>query len=423
MFYASHWFVVFDESSLMCQLLFVVLTFYRLLKCSSSYLLVVFQFVEEYKRPDAKIDGKTVYAQDYVDRGPPELVKITRPKTVTQKQGLKFQSATTHNQTFTPKVPIPQAPFSELPCYTGGILYPDKHGKYDVKTWNQDVYRGKFAPRPDAFKPKEAQVTIGIEGDHHLTTVHKDAFKTPENDTRPEMTIRQPTLKTKKRAKFQSDTQAKSDFPGFGAKMPLPPKPISPPPATLRLAMDNARDFETTNKQFYKITWDPSKIERTKLLKPDALEYVEPDTKFADTTITKEDFKQKEAVKVTKIRPPSRIEPSKAKFFDETAYNAQFKPYSKVPYIRYGDFHERNFYHKPVVKFHTDGSVTTQDFKGAEGGRPSTCLKPEERVEKSTDKMPGATAYSEAYSRKNLPECSYLEWMSKHLAKKALATV
>lgn len=381
------------------------------------------KMADEYKPSDEKLDGKTIYAQEFVNRGPPEMVKITRPRTVTQNQGLKFQSATTHNQTFTPKVPILQAPYGELPCYTGGILYPEKNERYDVKTWNQDVYRGKFAARPDAFKPQGAQVTIGIEGDHLLQTVHRDAYKTPTKDARPEMTVRQPTLKTQKRAKFQSETQAKSDFPGFGAKMPLPPKPVTPPPATLRLAMDKGRDFETTNNSFYKITWDPRKIERTKTLKPDSDEYVPPETKFATTTITKEDFKEKEPVKVTKIRPPSKIEPNKAKFFDETAYNAQFKPYSKVPYIRYGDFHETNFYRKPLVKFCTDGSVTTQDFKGAEGGRPRTCIKPEERFEKSHEKMDGATVYSEAYNRKKLPDCSYLEWMSKHLAKNALATV
>ncbi|KAJ7380060.1 hypothetical protein OS493_010767 [Desmophyllum pertusum] len=85
------------------------------------------KFVEEYKRPDAKIDGKTVYGQDFVDRGPPEVVKITRPQTVTQHQGLKFQSATTHNQAFTHKVPIPQEAYAELPCYTGAILYPEKN--------------------------------------------------------------------------------------------------------------------------------------------------------------------------------------------------------------------------------------------------------------------------------------------------------
>jgi len=379
--------------------------------------------VDEYKRPEEKIDGKTVYARDFVDRGPPEIVKVTRPQTVTQNKGLKFQSETTHNKTFTAKVPSPQAPFGELPCYTGSILYPDKDGKYDVKTWNQDVYRGRFAARPEAFKPKEAQVTIGTEGDHFLRTVHKDEFKTPEYEARQEAKVRQPILKTEKRSKFRDDTQAKSDFPGFGAKMPLPPKPISPPPATLRLAMNNNLDFETTNKQFYKITWDPNKIERTKILKPDDGEYVSPETKFASTTVTKEDFKQKEAVRMPKIRPPSRIEPSKAKFFDETAYNAQFKPYKKVPFVKYGDFHEASFYQKPVEKFHQDGSVTTQDFKGAEGGRPRTCMKPEAKLEKANEKMSDNTAYSEAFNRKKLPHCSYLDWRSKHLAKKALATV
>lgn len=358
-----------------------------------------------------------------MDRGPPEVVKITRPQTVTKNKGVKFQSATTHNQTFTEKVPNPQAPFGELPCYTGSILYPDKDSKYDVKTWNQDVYRGKFAARPEAFKPKETQVTIGIEGDHFLRTVHKDAFKTPEQEAKQEAKFQQPTLKIEKRAKFRDDTQAKSDFPGYGAKMPLPPKACSPPPATLRLAMNNAHDFETTNKQFYKISWDPSKIERTKILKPDGGEYVTPGVKFSTTTITKEDFKQKEPVKMPKLRPPTRIEPSKAKLLSETAYNAQFKPYQNVPYVRYGDFHETRFYQKPVEKFHQDGSVTTQDFKGAEGGRPRTSMKPEMKLEKVNDKISGNTAYNEAYSRKKLPECSYLEWRSKNLTKKALATV
>lgn len=385
--------------------------------------LEFFKTVEEYKIPEEKIDGKTVYAQDFVDRGATKVVKITQPKPIIESGKLKFQSATTHNQTFTPKVPSPQAPFSEHPCYTGSILYPEKNSKYKVKTWNQDVYRGKFAVRPEAFKPKEDQVTIGIEGDHFLRTVHKDEFKTPEHETRREVKIQKPTLKTEKRAKFRDDTQAKSDFPGFGAKMPLPPKPCSPPPATLRLAMNNAQEFETTNKQFYKISWDPSKIERTKTLKPDDDEYVAPEVKFATTTITKDDFKQREAVKMPKIRPPSRIEPSKAKFFSETAYSAQFKPYEKVPFIRYGDFHETNFYQKPAVKFYQDGSVTAQDFKGAEVGRPRTTMKPEEKLEKVNEKMAGSTSYSEAYSRKNLPDCSYLRWRSKHLAKKALATV
>lgn len=386
-------------------------------------MLLFQQFVEDYKKPEEKIEGKTVYAQDFIDRGPSTVVKIKRPQTVTQNKGLKFQSATTHSETFTAKVPSPNAPFGELPCYTGSILYPEKDRKYDVKTWNQDVYRGKFAARPEAFKPKQSQVTIGIEGDHFLRTVHKDEFKTPGSDARPEAKVRQPTLKTEKRVKFRDDTQAKSDFPGFGGKMPLPPKPISPPPATLRLAMNNSQDFETTNKKFYKITWDPSKIERTKILKPDDGEYAAPDKKFATTTITKEDFKQKEPVKVTKIRPPSKIAPSKAKFFDETAYNAQFKPHGTVPYIRYGDFHETSFYQKPAVKFHQDGSVTNQDFKGAEGGRPRTCMKPEEKFQRGNEKISGLTAYTEAYSRKELPDCSYLKWRSNQLAKKALATV
>ena len=364
-----------------------------------------------------------MYAQDFKDRGPPDVVKLRRPQTITQKRGVKFQSATTHNETFTPKVPIPQATYGELPSFTGSILFPEKGSKYDVKTLNQDVYRGKFVPRAETYKPRETQIQIGTEGGHDLRTVHKDTYVVLEQEKKTESKVRQPTLKTQRRPKFQDDTQAKSDFPGYGGKMPLPPKPITPPPATLSLAMNNNTDFETTNNRFYKITWDPSKIEKTKSLKPEDKEYTSPGTKFATTTITKEDFKRREAAQIPKIRPPTRTEPFKAKFFDETAYKAQFKPFKSAPFVRYGDFHEANVYLKPLVKFHQDGSVTRQDFKGAEGGRPSTSLKPKQRLERVDGEISGVTAYSEAYRRKKLPYCSYLNYVNQHMAKKSLATV
>lgn len=378
--------------------------------------------MDEYKPPEAKLDGETTYSQSFADRGPTTLVKITRPQTVTKQPGVKFQSATTHNQAFTPKVPIPQVTYGEVPSFTGSILFPDKKSKFNAKTCNQEVYQGKFVPRADTLKPRDTQVKIGIEGEHDLRTEHKDAFKTPEMEGRQQAVARPSNmLKNQKRAKFQSDTQSRSDFPGFGGKMPLPPKPIPPPPEKVNLAMNNDRAFETTNDHTYKVTWDPNKLERTKLLKPDNKPYTPPKVKFAVTTQSKEDFKGREAARMVKIRPPSRIEASKAKFFDETAYKSQFKHHKNVPYVRYGDFHEASIYLKPVVKFHQGGSVTTQDFSGADGGRPSTTFKPVQEIERTGGTVSGITMYKDAFGRKNLPDCSYLKWVSEHEAKK-LAT-
>ena len=386
----------------------------------TQYFVRVFsQFLGEYKPPDMKFDGDTTYSKAFMDRGPPTLAKISRPKTVTTKPGAKFHSETTHNQTFTPKVPIYQAPYGEVPSFTGSILFPDKKGAFDAKTCNQEVYQGKFVPRADTLKPRHAQIKIGTEGDHDLRTEHMEAFKTPEVTNRQQAVARPSKLgANQKRAKFQGDTQSRSDFPGFGGKMPPPPKPIPPPPARVDLTMNNERAFETTNDVVYKVNWDPKTLERTKMLRPDDKPYTPPKVKFAVTTQSKEDFKAREAPQVAKIRPPSRIEPSKAKFSSETAYNTQFKPHANVPYVRYGDFHESAVYLKPVTKFFQDGSVTTQDFKGAVGGRPSTTFKPVQELAHTEGSMENSTMYRDAFGRKNLPECSYLKWVSERQAKK-----
>ena len=377
--------------------------------------------MESYTQPEGKVDGLTVYKEEFINRGPGTVPKITRPQTVIAKNDSKFQSQTTHNSTFTPKKPIPQPTYGEIPSFTGSILFPDP--KADMKTTNQDVYKGKFAKVADLCRPAEAQVTIGVEGEHFHDTTHKDTYRTPGMEVRQEGRKRQPQLKANQRAKFQSETQFKRDFPGYGGKMPEPPKPIPPPPETVNLAMNNNRDFLTTNNDFYQISWDPKTIGRTQILKPDAGTYNKPAEKMETKTQAMVDFTQKEPVRMPQIRPPTRTEPSKSKFFDETAYKSQFKHYRTIPFQRYGDLHESAFYLKPVTKFYQDGSVTMQDFQGAMGGKPSTPQVPIQKLHAQGGELLSQTTYNSDYIRKAKEKCSYLQWVQDRETQKKAAKI
>lgn len=369
---------------------------------------------EKYIPPESKFEGKTAYTEDYFDRGLPNTVKVTRPQTVTKAPVAQFFGVTTNKEHFPPKVGNRQAPYGEVPSFTGSILFPDKRNPNDLKTWNQKVFKGKFASRPPIVT-HESTVKIGTEGEHDLNTMHQQFFRAPDKEGRQAAQVRDATLKVPKRAKFQSQTQNRSDFPGFEGKMPRPPKAITPPPATINLAMNNDRHFVTTNKELYKITWDPSKMEKTKSAKKEEPPYQPPEEKFADTTQTKEDYKPKSPIKINKIRPPTRMAANEARFSSDTAYKSAFKHYT-VPYVRYGDFHEASIYLKPSVKFHQDGSVTTGDFKGAQGGRPRELIVPQSKLQLEQGKMEGSTSYKDAFSRKELPTCAFVQWMAEHQA-------
>ncbi|EDO48878.1 predicted protein [Nematostella vectensis] len=374
------------------------------------------KMMESYTISSSKLDGATEYNQEYKDRGPPSIVHLSRPKTVTSKPEAKFQGETTHNATFTAKKPLPQATYGELPTFTGSILFPDKTSA--MKTWNQEVYKGKYAPVAKTCVPGADQVDIGVEGDHYHTTTHQDTYKTPAHEGRQELQKRKAVISMGKRAKFQGDTQFRSDFPGYHGRMPKPAKSVQPPPATLSLKMNNDQNFETTNNDTFKITWDPKTIGRTQMMKPEMSTHVNPDLKMEVMTQTMVDYTQKAPVKVPVIRPPTRTEPSNIKFEGETAYQSQFKPHENVPFKRYGDFHESAVYLKPISKFHQDGSVTTQDFKGAIGGRPRTTFKPEQQLQMTDGKILDKTVYKADFIQKNQDECSYLKWVSNHQVQK-----
>ncbi|KAK3752398.1 hypothetical protein QZH41_008600 [Actinostola sp. cb2023] len=375
------------------------------------------KMVGSYERSGEKMDSLTVYNREFIDHGPPTVPKVTRPKTVIAPNLSKFHDQTTHNTTFTHKVLVPQVMYGELPSFTHSILFPDP--KTDVTTTNQDVYKGKYAKVAELCKPVQAQVSIGIEGEFSHGTTHRDAFKTPEREGRQEPRKRISPLKPDVRAKFQSQTQFKSDFPGYGGKMPKPTKLIPPPPETVKLAMNNNIDFHTTNEQFFKLTWDPKTIGRTAMIKPDGGTYKTPQTKMETVTQSMRDYTQKESVKQQDVRPPTRIERNQTKFRDETVYNSQFKHYGTVPFKRYGDIHESAYYLKPVTKFYQDGSVTKQDFQGALGGKPRTPHKPVSTLHNDEGELFSQTTYGSTYVKQPQQSCSYLKWVRERETKKA----
>lgn len=372
---------------------------------------------EAYEHSDEKLDGMTVYKRDFINRGLPSVPKVNRPQTIIAPNTSRFHDQTTHNTAFTRKNPVPQVTYGELPSFTGSILFPDP--KADLKTTNQDVYKGKYAKVADLCKPAQAQVNIGIEGEYSHGTTHRETFKTPEREGRQQPRKRNPNLKTDARAKFQSQTQFKSDFPGYGGKMPKPARLAQPPPETVNLAMNNDRDLHTTNEEFFKISWDPKTIGRTQILKPDGDTFLAPQVKMQTVTQSMSDYTQKEPVKMPHIRPQTRTEPNKVKFRDETAYNSQFKHYGTVSFQRYGDLHESAYYLKPVTKFYQDGSLTMQDYKGARGGKPRTPHKPVENLHTNDGELPKQTTYNSAYVRKPVQECSYLSYVKDRETNKA----
>lgn len=372
--------------------------------------------MDSYEPSSAKIDGKTVYMEDYENRGPPNAVKMTRPKTMLAPRA-KFYSNTTHNDTFTAKQPIYQPAYGEVPSFVGSILFPDGQNKSE-RTVNQDTYKGKFVPRVETMKPKQAQITLGIEGDYDHQTMHREMFKKLGPGEKAERVARGSTLKIEKRAKFEGQTQHKSDYPGYTkGKMPLPSKAATPPPDTLRISYDKDQAFNTTNKDEYKITWDPTKMRMAKSLKKDDDEYHPPTEKFATLTQTMADFEPKQTGKVTQIRPLTQAGGPKIKFCGETSYNNQFPKHDIQPRVRYGEIPVHSVHLKPIEKFFQDGSVTTQDFKTPDNCKPRSPFKPSYTMHVEEGKMEGDTVYRAEFVPKKTDICKFTQWMVEHEAR------
>lgn len=367
---------------------------------------------------DEKFDGKTSYATAFVNRRQPAQVKLTRPVTNgTGRPKYGFSDETTHNATFIPKMAPRVTSFAELPSFAGSLLYPDPKSS-NLRTQNQEIYQGKYAPRSDFCGPREAAIKLGTEGDYEHETVNRATYKKHGDKAMRSPKVHKPTLKLTERVKFDSTTQAQRDFPDYKkGEFPLPPKPCPPYPTTINLAVDSSHDFVTTNKEFYKGQWDVDVVK----VKPSDSRYSPPKQKFHETTQTMEDFKPKQITPVSISKPVPNIASSKLKLGDETSYKVQYPVYKgTLPFSRYRDFHEQAFYVKPMKKFNQQGgSVTAQDFKQPEGFRPRTSYKPKQTFDPKAieGEISGETVYRSVYKQKEPQECTYVKYLAEHKAK------
>lgn len=77
------------------------------------------------------------------------------------------------------------------------------------------------------------------EGSMEFETTHRDTYKEIKGDYRAKPVVHKDKASVGKRGKFSDETQFKHDFPGFGSKQPLPPKPAEPAPTTIDLKFNN----------------------------------------------------------------------------------------------------------------------------------------------------------------------------------------
>ena len=364
-----------------------------------------------------KFDGKSSYTTAFVNRGQPAQVKLARPVTNSgQQPKYGFSDETTHNATFSAKTAARTTCFAELPSFAGSLLYPDAKSSH-FQTENQRSYKGKYAPRSDFCAPREGG--IKLEGGHEHETVHQVSYKKHEEGGKRSPRVHKTTLKLAERVKFEATTQAQRDFPSYGkGEFPAPTKACPPYPATINLAADSRQDFMTTNKELYKGQWDVGGAFKTKTMQKES-RYSPPKEKFHVTTQTMEDFKAKQIAKVSFSKPAQNIGPSKVKLSDETSYKAQYPRYKNAaPFTRFGDFHERAFYVKPMQRFDQQGgSVTTHDFQQPEGFRPRTCYKPKGELEQSESKVTGESVYRSEYKQKHPEECTYMKYLAGQKAR------
>ena len=73
----------------------------------------------------------------------------------------------------------------------------------------------------------------------HLHTTHRDTYQDTAGARPAQKVSQRTTVVVAKRGKVSSETQNRKDFPGYSAGQPAPPRPCTPPPATIDLKFDN----------------------------------------------------------------------------------------------------------------------------------------------------------------------------------------
>lgn len=372
-------------------------------------LSLPFQLKEEYEGLSGPFNGKSVYKVDFPIHKPLP-VKIERPATQKVQSELKFDPRTMYKDTFYAKDQKKLKAFQELPSFTYSILYPDRGNPVDKISLKNMIHSGEFAARPDTLAPKGCTVKIGLEGEHNLVTTNNDTFKT-YTDYVKERPIKA-TTEWKPRPKFNFKTQAQEDFKGFGKKMPARRKPITPPPETIDLKVDDKQYFETTKGIEHRITWDKNKVHRPALLKAEE-RYSAPKEKFQAYSVMRSDFKEYNDVRPTAIKPPDQRKVMDARFYGDTSYKVQFPKYDKVEVKRHGDPYEQRYYVKPFGKFSEEPSTMRDDFKNHGGVKPRSPIKPENKRHADGGKFHSETSYSSEFQPKALEPCTFTQLLAE----------
>ncbi|XP_070548491.1 stabilizer of axonemal microtubules 1-like [Ptychodera flava] len=358
---------------------------------------------ESYEPSSAPFEKITVYKDTYPGHTSFPDVNYVRPSTQSRrKTSAKFDPRTAHKDYFKPWVPQPAIAFGELPSFTGSILYPGtKLG--ELQSMTQKDFPGYSAPKPEPAKM--AGGNIQLEGDFDHVTTHKDTFKDMGPGHKAERIRHREGMRHPDRTvRLDGVTQHMRDFPGYKSQ-PLPPKAVTPAPATIRLSMDSRLNFETEQrKEFQGI--DTKKHPRMALMKKEPDKYEPPTVKFETMTSNKVDYRPidlEKAYQTPRINPEYSATREPGDFDDKTMHKKFFQDWGVQPRIRYGDFHEANIYIPPKGDMRKT-STNTETFT-AKQAEPVKNYKPDDKPMVREGKQDFTTVHKETYTSLKLPMC------------------
>ncbi|XP_787867.1 stabilizer of axonemal microtubules 1 [Strongylocentrotus purpuratus] len=341
--------------------------------------------IENYQPTKAPLDGETVYKVTYP--GHTQFPQISQARPPSHKdyreRSAKFDQRTTNKEEYRAWVAKPSVAFGELPSFAGSILYPGD--KQELQSMTQQDFVERPINKSEMIRSGVGSNIQVREGKFDHNTIHKMTYK----DMGPGHTAKNARPSNQypsaaRRAKFDGVTQSRKDFPGYQSQ-PLPQKPCTPPPVTIRLSMDSKIDFVTENThefQGHDVLSNPKRA----TMKKDSDTYNPPTIKFATDSSNKVDYRpieDKSAYLQPNRRPHTQGGARSAKFYDQTTNNRFFRNWGAKPRIRYGDFHEAKIYIKPRGKMEVE-SWNSSTYKSLPLDEPTPNYKPhDEPVERS----------------------------------------
>ncbi|XP_077985469.1 uncharacterized protein LOC144440086 [Glandiceps talaboti] len=358
---------------------------------------------QAYEPSSAPFEKLTVYKDTYPGHMSFPDVQYKRPPTQSRRHtSAKFDPRTAHKEHFKAWVPQPAISFGELPSFTGSILYPGtKLGELESMT--QRDYPGYVEKRREPIRLDGAN--IKLEGDFDHVTTHKDTYKDMGPGHKAARVRRGEEMKkVDKKVRLDGITQHMKDFPGYKSQ-PIPPKPVTPAPATIRLSMDSRLNFDTEQRTEFKGI-DTIQHPRRELMKKDNEKYEMPTVKFETMTCNKVDYRPidiEASYQTPRVNPEYSATREPGKFDGKTMHMKFFQDWGIQPRVRYGDFHEANIYIPPKGDMRkTSTNTETYTAKKAE---PIANYKPDNKLAEKEGQHDFTTVHKETYTTLKLPMC------------------